>query len=855
MIGWYWPKGMICAWKLPDDMKHNRWRSLVALVVLAMLLLGCSPRIEAAQVHSTGEHVSEIAGDHTAGQTFVAEHDGLQSVDVLLATFARRNTEPVTFHLRREPASQDDLRTVIVPAADIADNAYHRFSFSPIAEAHHERFYFEIESPESRTDDAITAWIGPADDYRDGSLYVAGNAREGQLAFRLGYSLPYVGWGLLRDVVASLPAGLAAVALFVLPGLALILWLVPDCSWDGSLTVIVAAGVSAALFPVLFLLADLVGLRWGSSSVWVMLVFCAGLVLWHVRRQGASGRPAGKTWRGLFKRPAKETLVLWALAGVVLGVRWFVVRSLTIPMWGDSQQHTTIAQLMVDHGGLFDSWEPYSPYASFTAHFGFHAAAAFFHWTTGLDVPRSIVLVGQIFNVLAVLALVPLAVRVTAKSGHDSRAARWAGIFTVLVAGLLVPLPMQYVNWGRYPQLAGQAILPIALWLLWAMADHRGRGGWRLAVLAAISAAGMTLTYYRMPFYYAAFGLAWLLLYCLIEWRADRERWFSLCRRVVVMTLVLLALILPWAANLAGGQMAADLAKDAAVSTAVDQVVEDYRLWRGVDGYYGLPMLVGALIAGVWSVKGRQWSVTMIGLWAVFLAALPAVQLLPLPGVGFLNSFAILIALYMPVAILVGWLASDLAWSAAQGRENWVFAGAVAVLAFATIWGFRDRLRQLDVRHELVTRADEAAMAWIRDATPPDATFLVNGFLIYGGTSAVGSDAGWWIPLLGGRANTMPPQYALYNEAEIEPGYGQAVVELVATLEDSPPTTDRGLKAVCDFGVTHVYVGQGQGRVAAQELDPILKPAELAAHPAFDLLYHQDRVWIFALKDDACPQQ
>lgn len=101
----------------------------------------------------------------------------------------------------------------------------------------------------------------------------------------------------------------------------------------------------------------------------------------------------------------------------------------------------------------------------------------------------------------------------------------------------------------------------------------------------------------------------------------------------------------------------------------------------------------------------------------------------------------------------------------------------------------------------------------------------------------------------------MPPQYALYNEAEIEPGYDRAVVELVATLEDSPPTTDPGLKAICDFGVTHVYVGQEQGQVAAQELDPYLKPAELAIDPAFDLVYHQDRVWIFALKDGACPQQ
>ena len=40
--------------------------------------------------------------------------------------------------------------------------------------------------------------------------------------------------------------------------------------------------------------------------------------------------------------------------------------------------------------------------------------------------------------------------------------------------------------------------------------------------------------------------------------------------------------------------------------------------------------------------------------------------------------------------------------------------------------------------------------------------------------------------------------------------------------------------------------------VALEKLTPYLVPAELAASPHFDLLYHQDRVWIFALEDDAC---
>ena len=70
----------------------------------------------------------------------------------------------------------------------------------------------------------------------------------------------------------------------------------------------------------------------------------------------------------------------------------------------------------------------------------------------------------------------------------------------------------------------------------------------------------------------------------------------------------------------------------------------------------------------------------------------------------------------------------------------------------------------------MVTKPDRQAMTWIREHTPAQAKFLVEGFRIYGGRSVVGSDAGWWIPLLADRANTMPPQYALLNETPIISG-------------------------------------------------------------------------------------
>jgi hypothetical protein len=826
------------------EIKRAKWLGLLMPVIMAVMLTGCGGRLEAAQTHSTERHAGEIRGGRTVGQTFVAQRDGLHAVDVLMATFDRQNTHPVVFHLRENPDSNDDLRTVTVAASDIVDNAYHRFSFPPIPDSHHRRFYFFIESPASQPGDAVTAWIGPPSSYQNGSLYLEGQAEEGQLAFQLSYKYTHIGLGLVRDLLFSIPAGLATTALFVLPGLALFMWLAPIWHWDMTLTAVVAAGTSAALFPLLLLVTWKLGLRWNMLLVWAFLTLCAGFVLWRLQRLFKSDQLHWSGWRALLKRPATETVLFWVIAAMVLGVRWFVVRPLTVPLWGDSVQHSYIAQLIVDNGGLFDSWAPYSPHNSLTVHFGFHASAAFFHWATGIGVLRSVILVGQVFNGLAVLALYPLAVRI---SGN-----RWAGVGAVLAAGLLMLMPMKYVDWGRYPQLAGQAILLVALWLLWIMADHQGKGGWRLAILAAIAAAGMALTYYRMPFYYAVFLLPWLLLYGVMELRGDKARWVTLIKRLVLMGLALLALLIPWSANLMGGQLAEWLVDDASVTSSLDRVLEEYREWRHIDGYVPPFLQLLSLIAIVWSLVKRRWTVILVGLWALGLALLVAAQLTPLPGGGFQNSFSVMIALYMPVGLLVGWLACELMVLASNRGFAWANAVAVLVLVAVALFGVRERMTVVDPAFRLVDLADEVAMDWIREATPSDAVFLVNGFTVHGGRSVVGSDAGWWIPLLAGRKNTMPPQYALYNEEEAIPGYGQSVVQLVHTLDDYAPTTDAGLDALCRFGVTHVYIGQGQGQVALNKLTPYLVPADLLASPDFDLLYHQDRVWIFGVKSDSC---
>jgi hypothetical protein len=211
----------------------------------------------------------------------------------------------------------------------------------------------------------------------------------------------------------------------------------------------------------------------------------------------------------------------------------------------------------------------------------------------------------------------------------------------------------------------------------------------------------------------------------------------------------------------------------------------------------------------------------------------------------------VLIALYIPVGMVVGVgagrLAQAMAGSAASRRGPLVAALLLALAA----WGAYSQGSLLDRSMAIVTKPDILAMDWIKNNTSPDARFLVQGFAIYDDTSVVGADGGWWIPLLAGRDNTMPPQYALLAEQPLQPGYSQAMTDLVKGLRASGATSRQGLDLMCAAGVTHIYQGQGRGAVGANAT-PLYSSSALAASSALRPVYRRDRVEIYALAPGVC---
>jgi hypothetical protein len=527
-------------------------------------------------------------------------------------------------------------------------------------------------------------------------------------------------------------------------------------------------------------------------------------------------------------------------------------------MWGDSYQHSLMAQLIADHGGLFDSWEPYAPLQTFTYHFGFQGNVALYHLLSGDEIADAVLWMGQVLNALAVLALYPLTLRVSRDIRHPNGNG-WAGVVAVLVAGLLLPMPMYYVNWGRYTQLAGQAILPVAVCLSWSLLEpvasprtaaqassserqaeaRTGRPSvWSWQMIPCwVAVLGLAVTHYRVLVFYIVFVVVLLPLVL------RRETWRITLSRALLIGLIPAALFVPWFVRTFAGRIvaiaAAQLTRTPPKMSAFDVQYNAIGHLTTYMAPVGWLLLLVAVAVGLWR---RLRGVLIVFLWWGLLLMLTNPEWFRLPGSGAISNFALFISVYIPAGVLIGTLVGWMGdW---LDRGTWARVALVVIVAGVGLMGAIRRTQDIRVKqHALVLAPDLRAMAWIRENTAPDARFLVNSFFAYGDRLVVGSDAGWWLPLLAGRANTVPPlNYG--SEQGPWPEYRLWVNELTRQLQTSGVDDPSTVEALRERGVTHVYVGQQEGRVNYSG-PHVLDPEALVDSPYYEPVYHEDRVWVF----------
>ncbi|HBY06628.1 MAG TPA: hypothetical protein DEH22_02120 [Chloroflexi bacterium] len=810
-------------------------------LLLALFSTGCSSITKPEQPAVYDSVILDKT--NTIGQTFKAHYDGMDGIEIYLEPVESGDGE-IQLTLRNEPQSEN-LGVSSLPIGEISAPGFYRFPLPLQADSNQQSYYLRLRlNGEGR----VKIGVGPGDLYLDGALYQNGEPDDQhQMAFQLSYHAPRLALGLAGEMLIWGWYLLVAGFLFVLPGWALLeaLKIFPspqttfhpeDEATSRSFWVkfCVAIGLSLAIYPVLFLWTDLFNLHLGRWYAWGPPILGLVFLFWlrkNTIRLFLPQKANSLRSHSQFLDPSEITLLL--LMGLIIFSRFWVIRNLQIPMWGDGYQHTVMAQLLSDNGGLFDSWQPYAEMSTFTYHFGFHAMATVFHWVTSLAMPESVVWVGQILNVFAVFTLYPLASRIARN--------RWAGVVSVLIAGLLTSMPMFYLNWGRYTQLAGQSILLISIYLTWEFLERNSLDK-RFLIAGWLTWAGLALAHYRV----LILGIVFIPVFFLLNIRKQPIK--TSLSKVFLLGLGAGLLALPWYINIFMGKLLSILVSH--ISTAPQQLTsfeQQYNAIGKLTDY--LPLLIWILLGVciLWGLWKRYSAALIVVAWWLIIVLASNPQWLHLSGTGIITNFAVFIAFYIPASLIISIpiskLIEQLTRKVSPPALNLTALGIGICIFLIGIWGTRYRLDDLEIfTHALAAQPDLNASSWIQENIPTDARFLVNSFPAYGNSSIVGSDGGWWLPITAQRGTTLPPLTYVSEEGP-RPDYREWVNELTNEILTKGISSPDVLAMLTERKVTHVYIGQLQGKV--NNNGPTLEPEQLSSDSHFSPIYHQDRVWIF----------
>ncbi len=664
--------------------------------------------------------------------------------------------------------------------------------------------------------------------YPDGNLALDGLPQDGDLAFRLTYDYgPAALWQDARSALPRLWLLLPLTVVLLLPGWAWMSGLRGDGAPE-SARALLAPALSAAFWPVLLAWMSLLRLPWGRPALLLAgaLLLCPAVRFWRSRR---SLRPA----------PGAGLALVFLFS---LGVRLVMTRDLAAPPWVDSVHHGLIARLIMEGRAYPSTYAPYGLTANAHYHSGFHALLSAFVLLSGLSIPQAMLLLGQALNAL-VSTLGTYTFTRTLRFSHR------AGLLAALTAALFTPMPAYYLSWGRYTQLAGLLLLPAAF-ALWA-GEARHPPASRLAPAApplALLLAGLVITHYRVTAFLALLLLAWET--ARLRPSALREQGARLLRTALPALTGALLLALPWLWPALMGFIAPKTAAWSASPTRQPWFADF--AWRYLTAGLGRYALGVAALGLGWALwKRRRAAVTLL-LWVGGMFLLANLGALGLPGRALVNNTSVEITLFLPLAALGGLFVDAVlrAWERAlpqaapaegaapsgSGFVRWArpayTLGAAVLLGAAVFQGLRATLPIVNPVTVLFHQADAAALRWMDENLPADASVLINpapwGYGLY-----VGADGGYWISPLTGR-RTFPPTllYGWGGGAEI-----QETNRLSARLLEisGDPAALRAFMR--ENGHAYLYIGARGGPFSA----PALRQSGL-----FETLYHAGDTWVFA---------
>lgn len=873
---------------------------LLVVGIVSLLSLFGGVELRSLEQHLYNTDTREITSNSTLlGQSFQVPRDGLSRVDLQLSTRPNLSLAGEIRLFEGDGMGGRVLYAAPLSDATFSNDPYLTVKFPPVSNSAGMTYTLVMSTTDRPIVEAFAVRYNSFDALSSGMAYTNEGGQRGDLVISAYYA--YRPANLLGDMLATLTGNLlgmlAWVALLFLPGLALLTWL-PSGLTRGQ-RVLAAPAVTALTLPVLLLVLRSAGLPLGAFGVWSLLIL-SGAALLVALYQSASTRRSTGTASQPSATPASHArlsllpadILFWGLLATVflltLAVRFVSLRDVTAGLGLDAYHHTLIAGMIIDAGGLPQNYLPYAELSSFTYHFGFHSLIAGVGWVSGQTEPYDLLLlmpqVGQFTTALPVLTLTLF--------GWRAFNNRWAGLLAGSVAGLFCIFPAFYVNWSRYTQFFGLALLPVA-WLLaenilrrsksphkpigqstqmenYAQAEPKpARRGIRYAldvsapyILGVVAVAGLFLSHYRIAIFFSVM----LALYIggrLLSDVFSRGKGavdpdavppLRMLRRAALLTFLVLAALSPWLLNLAQNFRSHLVGRDESVTRA-------YYSLTDMSGLLAHPTMLAmyalSVIGLMAAIKERvRPLLLMVGTWALLgLWSNPFLfdWLLPklrLPYAGYLDATTWAQSLWLPLSLLTGyalaWIGQRLfdAAGTLSGARVRVWRGAFAASAVAglLLLGLATSLpaaANIDKKPYLAP-ADREALQWMRDNLPRDSYVVANPFAFrWAPLNVYGTDSGMWIPLMAGLKSTVPPLPA-YNEQLADPAYLDRILNIIRAEPlagvDMTPQAWQDLKS---SGVTHIYVGSRGGSLSI---------GEMLLSDAVELIFHKDGVYLFAIR-------
>ena len=815
-------------------------------IISSTLLSGCralGTRFEASQLWSSptlkdpessqehrGDIVASVNPGQVVGQSFVSRRSGLNGVELWLGLGA--DSEPTNGNLQVElyhtPQAEGPLLSLPVSFQTIADNATISIPIPPVNDRADHAYYLLF-----KTSDGTVHVMGREEDiYAGGELYINHLPQDADISFRTSYRYDLAAaLSDLGSILCSIWLVLPLLLTLWLPGALILEFLLTGELDDWGTHTAISVGLSLAIIPVIMLWTSIAGFQWSQWSVYMASGLIAVLYLWRLWQRGAL------RWNPSKVQPTG--LILGMIFLFSLFIRLAMVRDLATPAWVDSVHHGTLTRLILDLGGIPQSYMPYIDLQHANYHFGFHSALATFQWLSGLKLHTGMLVYGQVLNALSIFSAYLLTVTFTRN--------RSAGLVAALITGIFSPMPAYYASWGRYTQLAGLLILPAAVASvvqLWPQishseiqpAAHTRRWGWVLA--GAIATAGLLLVHYRVAAFLAVLLFAHWITY------NSRALWYrSLAKTIkpsTIWSLVIggcgLILTLPWWPETIS-QFIVPFTEQSNTISTLPPFFAGFA-WNLLTAASGRLVLYLAGLGLILAILLRRWLWPSIVLWVAGMFLLSNLSALGIPGLDLINTTSVQITLFLPLSLLIGflfaWVLEGINSRLPTRFQNPYWAVVLLTGGILSLYGARALLPILNPITLLSCAPDEPAIVWLDKHIPEGESVLINPFL-WGYGIYAGQDGGSWITPLAGRKTLPPPVlYGMVNQPE----KARAIIDQTSQVLD----LNRDPEALYEYlrleGIHYVFLGARGGA---------LSPQALRDSPLFQLLYAEDGAWIFKL--------